>query len=723
MPSPSVVYLALGSRRIAAATRQVSAAAEAGTVVLMVVPDVDAWGTAERVPGVTLRQVPGGGRRAARAARKLLLGPDSPAADADVVLVAGDAAALPVAWAVGRHRPGWRLVTEIGAASGRRPAPADLAVVTPWYPSPNDEFAGAFVRATTDAVTGEFTRVSLLHTEGWFYPAAEASRPVVDPVIERLAAVNGTITVTDTPQGELSRITVPSSTPGDYPAWIDDHVRALRAALPTGRIEAPVVHAHTGMYGGVAAATLARPDARLVVTEHASFLPRVLRHDAARRQYAAMLDRADVLLCVGTALRDYLTAEFPAYVGKLRVVPNPIDFDDFAIRPAPPADLHRWLYVGRLIDLKRVHLLLETFAVVAAADPVPTLTLVGSGPLEAALRARSTELGLADRVRLLPPVTPDRVVALLHEHDLLVHLSERETFGLTVVEAIATGTPVLVARTDGTEATMAGLQGRAGLLIDVDGPGDPVAVARAYAELRDALPRLDLAGARSELKARYGREAIAAQLRHYYRGDLSVPALEPPAAAPAPTPPADAERVLVIAIDRSGLDRLRPLIQRTVAEGRWVDLVTAVDGPSPAGVAVHRVRLGAGLDRIRAVEELALRRVPGKGLDLLLSAARQRPRPGLEIAVRRAQRMHGRGARAADRLLIRPWWTALHERALWAAVRDQVLPHLDLARTASVVAAGATEQRLGERLVTGRGLIVSTASDEGRAASATVRKR
>jgi glycogen(starch) synthase len=315
------------------------------------------------------------------------------------------------------------------------------------------------------------------------------------------------------------------------------------------------------------------------------------------------------------------------------------------------------------------------------------------------------------------------VVALLHEHDLLVHLSEQETFGMTVVEAIATGTPVLVARNDGTSATMAGLQGRAGLVIDVHGDGDPAAVARAYAELRNILPRLDLPRARSELKARYGREAVAAQLRHYYRGDLSAPALEPPAAAPVAAPPVDAERVLVIAIDQPGLDRLRPLIRRTVAEGRWVDLVTAMDGPAVPGVAVHRVRLGAGLDRVHAVQELALRRVPGKGLDLLLGAARQRPRPGLEIAIRRAQRVHGRGARAADRLLVRPWWTALRERALWAAVRDQVLPRLDLARTGSVVVAGAAERRLGERVVTGTGLIVSSASDAGRAASATVRER
>jgi hypothetical protein len=314
------------------------------------------------------------------------------------------------------------------------------------------------------------------------------------------------------------------------------------------------------------------------------------------------------------------------------------------------------------------------------------------------------------------------VAALMHEHDLLVHLSERETFGMTMVEAIATGTPVLVARSDGAQATMAGLQGRAGLLIDVPGDGDPAAVARAYAELRAALPRLDLPGARAELLARYGREAVATQLRHYYRGDL--PMLDVPIALAAVSPPpAHADRVLVIAIDRAGLDRLRPFLRRTVAEGRWVDLVTTADGPELPGVVVHRVPAAVGLDRVRAVEDLALRRVPGKGLDLLLGAARRRPGPGLEVAVRRAQRLHVRGARAADRILVRPWWTPLRERALLAAIRDRVVPRLDLARTTSVVVSGRWERRIGERIVTGSGLQVREVPDEGPAESTPVRDR
>jgi hypothetical protein len=188
---------------------------------------------------------------------------------------------------------------------------------------------------------------------------------------------------------------------------------------------------------------------------------------------------------------------------------------------------------------------------------------------------------------LQEPVPPDQVPALLAGHDLLVHLSSVETFGLTVVEAIATGTPVLAARNDGTQQTMAGLDGLAGLLID---PGaDPSAVAHAYRDLRRRLPDLDLRQARDELLARYGREAVAARLRHFYTGALE-----------RPEPASDHAMV-----------------------------------PRP---------------RAEAASRPALRRVPDRVLDRLLATARQRPGPGLEIAVRRVQHTH--------RAVLRRWSAA-----------------------------------------------------------------
>ncbi|MEU8229522.1 glycosyltransferase family 4 protein [Actinoplanes sp. NPDC048967] len=692
MSRRTVVYLALGSRRINAALRLSAQAAAGGAAVTLVVLDGPAWSAVEPPPGVELRRLPD--RRAVAA---LLAGRALPAGAA---VVAGDVPALVAAWSVGRRRRDVTVTVEPDAERGRRPQPADLAVVTPWYPGPNDDFAGAFVRATTDAVRSGVGTVSTLHSEGWFYPRAEASPDAVDAVTDRLAARAGLVVVRDTPQGELCRVAVPSLTTGGYPQWIDAHVRAVRAALPTGRIEAPVVHAHTGLYGGAVAAALARPEARVVVTEHATFLPRVLGKAGVRSRYAAMLNRADVVLCVGGSLRDYLGAEFPQHAAKFQVVPNPIDFAGFAVRPEPVTELKRWLYVGRLIEHKGVRVLLEAFAIAAAADPSRTLTMVGSGPLTEELGRRAAELGLADRVRLLAPVRPDQVAALMHDHDLLVHLSSKETFGMTVVEAVATGLPVLVAASDGPRETMAGLSGVAGRLVEVDCP--PERVAEAFEELVKELPQLDLVAAREALRERYGTTAVAAQLQRWYQEPIT--AVTEPAFTPG-------DRIVVLVTDATAAARVRAALPRAVAAGAQVDVLTTVDGITEgAGVTVHRLRAGAGLERIRHAEDVVVRKAPGKVVDGLLNVARRRPEPGWEVLLRRARRLHRRGARKAEAVLIGPRWARKRSDALWSELRGELLPGLDLARTRYVVAAGPVARELAGRLVAGHPGVVVTGS-------------
>lgn len=516
----TTVYVALGTRRIGAAVAHTGELAAAGARVTLLIADRPEWAAAEFAPAVRVHRLRPGTRRAAR---RFLLADGSPLRDGDV-LIAGDPEALAVAWSVGRRRPGVSIRLEPSPEPGRATAAADLAVLTPWYPSPDDPYAGAFVQAATAAVGPGFDRVAILHTQNWYYSPTGVAGNLVGVAAERQAARSGHAVVLDTPEGELTRVAVPTAAGRGYPAFAEAQVRALRAALPTGRIEAPLVHAHTGMLGGVVAAALARPDARLVVTEHATFLPKVFEQPGARRQYAEMLARADALLCVGGYLYDQLRGYFPEHAHKLRIVPNAIDFDRFTMRARPPRELTRWLYAGRLMAHKGVLTLVDGFARIAAEDPRVTLTLVGSGPLAEELDRRIADLGLGARISRRPAVPPEGVTALMHGHDLLVHASLLETFGMTVVEAVATGTPVLVARSQGPRETLAGVERHAGLLIE---PGDdPEVIAAGYRLLRSRLDTLDLPRARAMLAARYGVRAVAAQLRQAY-------ALAPdPASAP-----------------------------------------------------------------------------------------------------------------------------------------------------------------------------------------------
>jgi glycogen(starch) synthase len=109
---------------------------------------------------------------------------------------------------------------------------------------------------------------------------------------------------------------------------------------------------------------------------------------------------------------------------------------------------------------------------------------------------------------------------------VLVHASRRETFGMTVVEAVATGTPVLVARSEGPAETLAGLADRAGVLVEPS--TDPAVLVAGFRRLQALFGTLDLPGARAELQNRYGSAAVAAQLHRAYESSGTTSAATVP---------------------------------------------------------------------------------------------------------------------------------------------------------------------------------------------------
>ncbi len=170
------------------------------------------------------------------------------------------------------------------------------------------------------------------------------------------------------------------------------------------------------------------------------------------------------------------------------VVPNG------ARRAAPtvaPADGLRLVYVGRLVENKRIDVLLDA---VAATEGV-TLTVVGDGPERNALQARACE-----RVTFTGPLAHDAAMRELATSHALVNASPHEGLPHVVIEALVHGVPVLCAPGGGTAEVVQ--DGVNGLLVDD--------FAAAIARVRDdptLLPRL-AAGA-SEAGERWAFTSVA----------------------------------------------------------------------------------------------------------------------------------------------------------------------------------------------------------------------
>ncbi|MBX2974061.1 MAG: glycosyltransferase [Flavobacteriales bacterium] len=203
--------------------------------------------------------------------------------------------------------------------------------------------------------------------------------------------------------------------------------------------------------------------------------------DAHRTDYIARYDNyrelfryASALVVVSRAMEaQLLTIGAP----REKVIYNCYGIDVQRFVPGRPdlAPPH-FLAVGRFAEKKAPHLTIQAFSKVAAQRPQARLTMVGQGPLWAGCQQLVKELGLQGSVDLCGVKKPDEIVGLLHasrafvQHSVVTASNDHEGTPLAVLEAMATGVPVVATRHAGIADVVE--HGVRGLLCeehDVDG--------------------------------------------------------------------------------------------------------------------------------------------------------------------------------------------------------------------------------------------------------------
>ncbi len=215
------------------------------------------------------------------------------------------------------------------------------------------------------------------------------------------------------------------------------------------------------------------------------------------------LYRGVPVIAVSPSTRDELVAGGLA-PGDVRVIPNGVDHVRYRPGLGARAAVPTVLALGRIEPYKRTELLVDAVATL----PGVHLVVAGSGTGEAAVRARVAACGVADRVELRGFVAEDEKVRLLQTAHVVASASEKEGWGLTVLEAAACGTPAVATNAPGLRDAVR--DGETGLLVP---PGDPRALALALERvLGDVALRERLGAAAVRWAARFHWEAIAAEV-------------------------------------------------------------------------------------------------------------------------------------------------------------------------------------------------------------------
>lgn len=211
----------------------------------------------------------------------------------------------------------------------------------------------------------------------------------------------------------------------------------------------------------------------------------------------------------------------------IRVIPGGVDCERF--RPAPSRTearaalglpTHRPIVVAVRRLARRMGLpeLVTAFAAVRQQVPEASLVIGGAGPLLEPLRAQVAASGLDRHVRLLGRVPDALLPALYRAADLsVVPSTALEGFGLTTVESLAAGTPVLVSPVGGLPETVHGLA--SSLVLPETGAG---ALAHAIAAaLRGTLPLPTPDACAAHARRHFAWPVVAAQVAAVYREAVS----------------------------------------------------------------------------------------------------------------------------------------------------------------------------------------------------------
>lgn len=290
----------------------------------------------------------------------------------------------------------------------------------------------------------------------------------------------------------------------------------ITAIRTVRRTRSHVIHAHwwfpSGLTGLATSLVTGRP---LLVTAHGTDVALLVAHPWARPLAALVLHRAARITAVSPHLQRTLARLFPDLAERISVIPMPID--RIFTRPQPITARRNGgryvLAVARLARAKGLHDLIAAGRWLLDHGQHVKLIMVGDGDDKEFLEKTAEALTISDRVQFMGVLGPADLRDCYDACDVAVLPSYEEGLGMTLVEAMYCGAPVIGARAGGIPDLIT--DDETGLLVE---PGDVTALAGALQKMlsdHTYARRLAQAGRRSVRQA-YDPDALVQRMAAVY---------------------------------------------------------------------------------------------------------------------------------------------------------------------------------------------------------------
>lgn len=451
-----------------------------------------------------------------------------------------------------------------GALCGRRPTiiptmPIRILVVARWYPSHDVLGRGSFVADQVQALAGAGAQVVVVCPEpayavGLDGPGRDASMARIGKWASTIAAGLELAAPVGRGAPGVPVLRIPAPLPAGGQATRDPlTLAALEAAslIPVGTAlhaawPFDVIHAHTGLPDGLAAAALADALAAapagspadasvdapagtrrvpVLTTEHDSATRGRLQDPGVAAAYRGLIGPDRALVAVSRALAGQIEEGLGLETGRIDVVPNVVPVELFQPDPDVDRDPHELLWVGTRKEDKGTDTLLRAFALLRRERPAIRLRLIGrpgSEAEEGRLVALARDLEIAEAVRFEPPADRAGVADAMRRAAVFVHPSPWETFGVVAGEALAVGLPVVATPSGGVEEIV----GRDGRFGTIARDHAPASLAEAIAATLDRREAFDSAALRAGITRRFAPGVVADDLLARFRALGATPGPE-----------------------------------------------------------------------------------------------------------------------------------------------------------------------------------------------------
>ena len=209
--------------------------------------------------------------------------------------------------------------------------------------------------------------------------------------------------------------------------------------------EYDIIHAHNYQALPALYAALNKKNNKMVFTPHYHEIKRSFVTNLFESTYRyfgrKIFQKSDKIICVSKYESEIIRKVFDISDEKITIIPNGLNRQEFIGVNKVSSDKRKILSIGKLYEMKGHQHIVNVMPLLE--DDV-ILEIVGEGSYGNRLLDRINQLYLGDRVKITPYLERKELIQRYFDADLYMSMSELESYGITVAEALITGTPCIV---------------------------------------------------------------------------------------------------------------------------------------------------------------------------------------------------------------------------------------------------------------------------------------